>query len=235
MPRQRFMGRWFGRDLAIESHDPYAEDRARMICVQLKRRGITDPRVLDAMGSIPRERFVPDALQGHAYDDRPLEIGHGQTISQPFMVALMTQLAAVRPEDTALEVGTGSGYQCAVLARLARRVVTVERVPELAVQAGRLLRDLGIENVDVHVGDGTLGWEESGPYDAIIVTAAGPRVPAALRSQLRAGGRLICPVGARESQELVRVTNVGGGFREEHGTGCVFVPLIGEDGWNLGE
>ncbi|MBX7256782.1 MAG: protein-L-isoaspartate(D-aspartate) O-methyltransferase [Candidatus Hydrogenedentes bacterium] len=206
-----------------------------MIDTQLKRRGIVEPRVLEAMGSIPRECFVPDDLKSHAYDDRPLEIGHGQTISQPFMVALMTQLAHVKPDDTALEIGTGSGYQCAVLARLARRVVSIERVPELASRSAGLLQTLGFNNVEVQVGDGTLGWQESAPYDVIIVTAAGPRIPAALRNQLREGGRLICPVGGRESQELLCITKIGQTFRQEYSTGCVFVPLIGADGWDLTE
>ncbi|MFA6241005.1 MAG: protein-L-isoaspartate(D-aspartate) O-methyltransferase [Candidatus Hydrogenedentales bacterium] len=233
MPRQGIVGRWLGREKPIDpSCDLYAEDRERMVEVQLKRRGISNPHVLEAMGTIPRECFVPDALKGHAYDDRPLEIGHGQTISQPFMVALMTQLLAIQPGDSVLEVGTGSGYQCAVLANIAARVVSVERVPELATRSCALLDSLGYTNVAVHIGDGTLGWVEAAPYDAIVVTAAGPRVPAMLCEQLREGGRLVCPVGARESQELFRVTRHEGVFREERGTGCVFVPLIGADGWN---
>ncbi len=233
VPREGIAGRWMGREKPIDSSsDPYAEDRARMIEVQLKRRGISNPNVLEAMGAIPRECFVPDGLKGHSYDDRPLEIGHGQTISQPFMVALMTQLLAIQPGDVVLEIGTGSGYQCAVLAQIAARVVSIERVPELATRSRTLLNSLGYTNVAVHMGDGTLGWAESAPYDAIVVTAAGPRVPVTLCEQLREGGRLVCPVGARESQELFRITRHEGVFREERGTGCVFVPLIGADGWS---
>jgi protein-L-isoaspartate(D-aspartate) O-methyltransferase len=202
-----------------------------MVEMQLIPRGIVDPRVLEAMRTTPRHLFVPMLSRPHAYEDRPLEIGSGQTISQPFMVAAMTQLLKLGPEDRVLEVGTGSGYQAAVLSKLAARVVTVERIPELAERAARTLASLGIKNVESKIGDGTLGWPELAPYDAIIVTAAGPAVPVPLKEQLAEGGRLVCPVGGRDSQRLVLVTRHGGEFVETEGIGCVFVPLIGAEGW----
>lgn len=211
--------------------DPTEYARRTMIETQLIPRGISDPRVLEAIRTTPRHLFVPPSLRRHAYEDRPLEIGSGQTISQPFMVAAMTQLLRLHPQDRVLEIGTGSGYQAAVLSKLAARVVTVERIPELAEQAARTLASLGIQNVESKIGDGTLGWPESAPYDAIIVTAAGPAVPAPLKEQLADGGRLLCPVGGRDSQRLVLVARRGDEFTESEGIGCIFVPLIGAEGW----
>jgi protein-L-isoaspartate(D-aspartate) O-methyltransferase len=204
-----------------------------MVESQIARRGVADQRVLDAMRVIPRHCFVPESLRESAYEDRPLEIGWGQTISQPYIVAFMTQLLELKPEDRVLEVGTGSGYQSAVLGSLVHSVVTIERVEELGDLARQRLDELGFENVTVVTGDGTLGCPEHGPYDAIIVTAAGPHIPEPLKHQLRDGGRLVCPVGPRESQRLIRIVREGDRYREETSIGCVFVPLIGEDGWAL--
>jgi protein-L-isoaspartate(D-aspartate) O-methyltransferase len=204
-----------------------------MVDAQLVSRNITDSRVLGAMRVVPRHRFVPEALREHAYEDRPLEIGAGQTISQPYMVAVMTQLLGLHPGDSVLEVGTGSGYQAAVLATIVRSVVTVERIESIGSAAAERLKELGFANVEVHVADGTLGWPERAPYDAIIVTAGSPAVPPALTAQMAGGGRLVCPVGPREMQRLVRVVHDERGLRQEEGIGCVFVPLIGDEGWSL--
>jgi len=187
--------------------------------------------VLEAFMAVPRHHFVPDRFRVHAYEDRPLDIGSGQTISQPYMVAAMTELLALRPTDHVLEIGTGSGYQTAILATLAGHVTSIERFAGLADRAQRLLRALEYDNVTVQVGDGTLGHPDGAPYDAILVTAAAPRVPAALLDQLAMNGRLVCPVGEREVQRLVRVVRTPEGYREEAGIECVFVPLVGSDGW----
>jgi len=208
------------------------EDRARMVRAQIEDRGIRTPRVLDAMRSVPRDTFVPDHLKNRAYDDRPLEIGCGQTISQPYMVALMTQLLDLSPDDRVLEIGTGSGYQAAILSELADHVYSIERIASLAASARARLRELGKTNVDVLTGDGTRGYPEAAPFDAIIVTAAAPHLPNALREQLADGGRLICPVGPRDVQKLVKVTRNGNNFSEQTSIGCVFVPLIGEHAWS---
>jgi protein-L-isoaspartate(D-aspartate) O-methyltransferase len=211
--------------------DIYEEERARMVESQLAARRIVDERVLGAMRIVPRHAFVPDAFRQHAYEDHPLEIGRGQTISQPYMVALMTQLLALQPSDRVLEIGTGSGYQTAVLATIVRRVITIERIPALAERAAAVLRALEYANVDVEVGDGSRGWIKDAPYDAIIVTAAAPSVPQSLREQLADGGRLVCPIGPRDLQYLVRIVRTGDSFREDESVKCVFVPLIGEEGW----
>jgi protein-L-isoaspartate(D-aspartate) O-methyltransferase len=242
-------------DLALQRH--------RMVQNQLRGRGITDDRLLAVMEEAPRHLFVPERQRKKAYEDGALPIGLGQTISQPYMVARMTELLALTGTETVLEIGTGSGYQAAVLGRLAARVWTVERHPELATQAGRLLFDLGLENVRVVIGDGTLGLPGEAPFDAVIVTAAAPQVPDALREQLAVGGRMVIPLSAGRNQQLTLIEkvplegaaaaaagrtggagreNAGGArqatgdpvpcrFRETSVLGCIFVPLIGEQGY----
>lgn len=211
--------------------DDRAADRRLLVERQIRSRGVVTPAVLDAMGSVPRHRFIAEKLADAAYDDRPLPIGHGQTISQPFMVALMADAAMLRPDDHVLEVGTGSGYGAAVLARLAASVVTIERHRALAREAADRLRALGVSNVEVVEGDGSLGWPERAPYDAIVVTAAGPTIPEALRIQMADGGRLIMPVGHRHGeQRLIRINRSGDRFDVEDLGGVRFVPLVGEQG-----
>jgi protein-L-isoaspartate(D-aspartate) O-methyltransferase len=204
----------------------------RMLESQIVARGVRDQRVLDAMRRVPRHRFVSRELEPAAYDDRPLSIGEGQTISQPLIVALMTLTLDVQGGHTVLEVGTGSGYQAAVLAQLAREVVTIERHQLLADSARALLQELGITNVKVVVGDGTLGWPAGAPYDRILVTAGAPAVPDALKEQLAEGGRLVIPVGPASLQHLTAVDRRQDGFDERTGSACVFVPLIGQNGWS---
>ncbi|HEY8514083.1 MAG TPA: protein-L-isoaspartate(D-aspartate) O-methyltransferase [Candidatus Binatia bacterium] len=208
-------------------------EREYMVATQIQARGIRDPHVLRAMREVPREAFLPPELAEFAYRDSPLPIERGQTISQPFIVALMTAALELEPGDRVLEVGTGSGYAAAVLSRIAREVVTIERHEELARTAAERLRALGYDNVTVHHGDGTLGWRESAPYDAIVVAAGGPSVPEALLDQLAVGGRLVMPVGEdRELQTLVRITRRADGTLEQESLGDVrFVPLIGVQGW----
>jgi protein-L-isoaspartate(D-aspartate) O-methyltransferase len=195
--------------------------------------GIRDPRVLDAMSTVPRHLFVPEALQGRAYGDHALPINANQTISQPFIVARMTELLELDERSRVLEIGAGSGYQTAVLAQLAAQVYAIERIAELARQAQARIRGLGIYNATVKCFDGTLGWSAHAPYDAILVAAGGPDVPETLEAQLNLGGRLVIPVGpTRESQTLVRIIRTEQGLtREEHGA-CAFVPLIGHYGWS---
>lgn len=209
----------------------FAALRAEMVERQIRARGLRHPRVLEAMLEVPRHLFVPEEYRQAAYEDRPLPIGEGQTISQPYMVAAMT--AALDPgcDDRVLEVGTGSGYQAAVLARLVREVITIERHACLAARAERVLRDLGVTNVRVLVGDGSLGHPEGQPYDGILVTAAAPAVPETLRAQLAIGGRLVIPVGTPSFQELVLETRRPTGYTREVREGCVFVPLIGAHGY----
>ena len=209
----------------------YVHAREKMVASQLAARGITDHAVLKAMGEIPRHVFVTEPLRPKAYNDVPLSIGFGQTISQPYMVALMTELLHLGPEDCVLEVGTGSGYQAAILAALSRSVVTLERQADLAEKARANLKNLGIQNVRVLHGDGSGGYPQGAPYDAIIVTAGGPRVPSPLIDQLAVDGRLVCPVGDREAQLLVRVRRTPEGTVQEEGISCRFVPLIGKHAW----
>lgn len=209
----------------------FADERARMVEKQIKARGVADPRVLDAMRRTPRHCFVHSDLEERAYDDHPLDIGCGQTISQPYMVAIMTSLLMLQAGDKVLEIGTGSGYQAALLSLLAGHVYSVERIEALADPARDRLRRLGYDNVTVVVGDGTMGYHMAAPYDAIMVTAGGPSVPRELEAQLGDGGRLVCPVGSRNYQTLIRVTRNGDKFAREKSIGCIFVPLIGEDGW----
>jgi protein-L-isoaspartate(D-aspartate) O-methyltransferase len=192
---------------------------------------IKDRRVLDVMASVPREMFLPEDLRRFAYENRPLPIGYGQTISQPQIVAIMTEALMLTGDESVLEIGTGSGYQAAVLSALARRVVTVERVRPLAENAERALRTLGYDNVEVHVANNRLGWPEDAPYDAIIVTAASPEVPMDLLSQLADGGRIVIPVGSRNTQELVRIVKTAQGARRHNLGACRFVPLLGPSAW----
>ncbi|HJR02022.1 MAG TPA: protein-L-isoaspartate(D-aspartate) O-methyltransferase [Methylomirabilota bacterium] len=212
------------------------KDRERMVATQIEARGITDPLVLEAMRSVPRERFVPAALAKFAYDDGPLPIGQGQTISQPYIVAVMAQAARLKPGARALEIGTGSGYGAAVLSLIAGEVYTVERVETLAEEARDRLARLGYANVHMLAGDGSLGWREHAPYDAIVVTAGGPRVPRTLLDQLAVGGRLVMPIGpASRHQRLVRVTRTDAQeYQYEDLEEVAFVPLIGAEGWPEG-
>jgi protein-L-isoaspartate(D-aspartate) O-methyltransferase len=205
---------------------------ARESLIAAIRHEIKDDRVLAAMSRIPRERFLPPDLHRYAYDDRPLPIGHGQTISQPLMVAIMTEVLRLKGHEKVLELGTGSGYQAAILAELAEQVITVERVPALAESASQRLRELGYHNVAVHVSEeGTLGWPGGAPYDAILVTAGAPRVPEELVGQLDMGGRLVIPVGKRYVQQLLSVQRERQGTRVTRHGQCRFVPLIGDDAW----
>ncbi len=213
--------------------DAFAEARKRMVEEQLKARGIRDQRVLRAMEAVPRHLFVRPEDQEWAYADGPLPIGYGQTISQPYIVARMTELLGLKGDEKVLEIGTGSGYQAAILAHLAREVHTVERIPELVEMARQRLTKLGLTNVHVHHGDGTLGWSEAAPYDAILVTAAAPKVPEPLLEQLAEGGRLVAPVGSRGLQYLERWIREGQTFHRERFEPVAFVPLIGSYGWDL--
>lgn len=224
------LGSGIGRDYKLKSMD-LSEARERMVAAQIAARGVTDSRVLAAMREVPRHLFVPEAVARDAYDDRPLPIGEGQTISQPYMVAAMSAALAPTPTDRVLEVGTGSGYQAAILARLARSVVTIERHPSLAARAETALSALGILNVRVVLGDGSKGYPADAPYDRILVTAAAPAVPEPLKSQLADGGRLVMPVGPETLQRLKLIDRQGDHYTELEGEGCVFVPLIGKHGW----
>ncbi len=209
----------------------YTPARRQMVEKQLKARHITDHRVLTAMDEVPRHLFVKPGLQAEAYDDYPLPIGHGQTISQPYMVAVMTELLKLEGHERVLEVGTGSGYQAAVLTRLCKWVYTIEAVEALSIDAQRILMECGYDNVSLRVGDGSLGWPEEAPFDAIVVTAGAPDVPDTLVRQLIPGGRLVIPVGDRFSQTLYRVIVTETGTVVERHTGCRFVDLVGEFGW----
>jgi len=202
-----------------------------MVQDQLRGRGIRDERVLSAMETVPRHMFVSERLQDNAYDDCALPIGEGQTISQPYMVALMTELLELKGDEKVLEIGTGSGYQTAVLSMLASEVFSIERVHTLALAAGELFEKLEYGNVHVIVSDGTLGLPEQSPYDGIIVTAAAPEVPECYLEQLKDNGRLVIPVGSRYSQVLYQIRKTTSGLIRTASTPCVFVPLIGEKGW----
>jgi len=211
--------------------DYWEKKRLDMVEKQLKSRGIRDINVLKAMSIVPREEFIPENLKNSAYDDCPLSIGKGQTISQPYMVAIMTEILALTGKEKVLELGTGSGYQTAILCHLAEKVLSIERIPELAEKAKERLKRLGYENFKIKIGNGTLGWEEEGPFDAIIVTAGSPEIPNTLKSQLSENGRLVIPIGNRYTQTLYRITRKIDAFIEEKFTQCVFVPLIGKYGW----
>lgn len=208
-----------------------AQLRAEMVRTHLMARDINDHRVLEAMRSVPRHRFLPPTFAEHAYEDRPIRIGFGQTISQPYMVALMTQLLTLSATDRILEIGTGSGYQTAILARLGVEVLSVERYAPLATAAEERMRELDIGNVRIVVRDGSLGYPDAAPYDAILVTAGSPQVPPALRAQLAPSGRLVCPVGDRAKQCLIRSVRTLEGYVDTQSIQCIFVPLIGAEGW----
>jgi protein-L-isoaspartate(D-aspartate) O-methyltransferase len=209
----------------------YAAQRLEMIEKQVRRRGITDPGVLAAMLAVPRHEFVPEEIRSSAYEDAPLPIGGGQTISQPYIVAAMTAALHLRPGDRILEIGTGCGYQAAVLACLAKEVFTIERRAELASSASARLARLGYADAHVHCGDGTLGLPEFAPFDAILVAAAAPAIPKPLLAQLAEGGRMILPVGDTEHQELQLIERHGDAFPAKMLEGCRFVPLLGYHGW----
>ena len=210
--------------------DAYKIARKKMVDVQL-RKCVKDPRVISAMLKIPRDRFVPDALVGQAYSDHPLNIGEGQTISQPVIVGMMTELLSLKGTEKILEIGTGSGYQTAVLCELCGHVYSIERISSLSNRARRVLYDLSYVNFSLRIGDGTLGWKENAPYDGIIVTAGAPIVPKDLYDQLADGGRFVIPVGGEESQVLKLIKRTGDRFIEESISACRFVKLIGEQGW----
>jgi protein-L-isoaspartate(D-aspartate) O-methyltransferase len=215
-----------GSEHLASDPDVYASERRRMVEEQLAGRDIADPQVLRVMGLLPRDRFVPEALRAHAYEDRPLPIGEGQTISQPYIVAYMTQALRLRPTDRVLEIGTGSGYQAAVLAHIVAQVYSIEIVPELASSARLRLQEMGYRNLEVRTGDGYLGWPEQAPFDVIVVTAAPNHVPPALVEQLCEGGRMVLPVGDHY-QELVRLVKEGGLVQEERLLPVRFVPMTG--------
>ncbi|PKL61713.1 MAG: protein-L-isoaspartate O-methyltransferase [Methanomicrobiales archaeon HGW-Methanomicrobiales-2] len=211
--------------------DPCQGEREEMVEFQIRARGIGDPRVLAAMRKIPRHLFVPKGYERAAYEDQPLPIGEGQTISQPYIVAVMTEQLELKPQDRVLEVGTGSGYQAALLAELAATVISIERLEDLADRAQQNFDRAGVTGVRVVVGDGTQGYPPEAPYDAIVVTAASPTIPGPLIDQLAEGGRLIAPVGPRECQDLIKLVKHEGRVEEIPLGGVCFVPLIGQFGW----
>jgi protein-L-isoaspartate(D-aspartate) O-methyltransferase len=211
--------------------DKFALARRQMIERQLIARNITDPCVLKVMSELPRECFIPSEFKSAAYEDRAVSIGLSQTISQPYMVALMTEKLQVEPENRVLEIGTGSGYQTAILAKLAGEVYTVERIDELSQQARAILTQLGLTNIRYKIDDGTIGWPEASPFDRILVTAGAPQVPERLSDQLKEGGILIIPVGPEECQTLIRIRKIGDKLQQEPIISCRFVKLIGEQGW----
>lgn len=209
----------------------FERDRQRMVEEQIISRGVKDERVLAAMRKVPRHEFLPEAIRGNSYVDQALPLGEGQTMSQPYMVALMTQLLELTGTERVLEIGTGSGYQAAVLAELAGKVYTVERIKTLADKARVVLDRLGYRSVALKVYDGTYGWKDMSPFDAIMVTAGAPHIPDALVEQLKDGGRMVIPVGDRYGQRLMKVVKTAGGVISEQSVPCVFVPLIGNNGW----
>ena len=215
--------------------DDFFPQREAMVEAQIRKRGIVSPRVLQAMLAVPRHEFVPAAFHGEAYQDKPLPIGEGQTISQPFMVAAMSQALELTGGERVLEVGTGSGYQAAVLSLLAGEVFSIESHPALALAAQQRLERLGYSNVHVHTGDGSAGFPEGAPFDAILVAAAAPSIPAALTSQLREGGHLVIPVGTQENQELLLARKRTGAVESKVLFDCRFVPLLGRHGWDAPE
>lgn len=209
----------------------YKKARERMVETQIAARGICDERVLEAMRKVPRHLFVDEALRDQAYSDHPLPIAENQTISQPYIVALMTESLELKGGEKVLEIGTGSGYQLAILAELADRVFSIERYPDLGHRANSILRKLGYTNIIIRVGDGTLGWPDEAPFDGIIVTAGTPQIPQPLIDQLAMGGRLVVPVGDRFAQDLIQVRRVAEGIKKTNLGGVRFVNLVGKWGW----
>jgi len=216
---------------SIMRKNRYEQQREAMVATQIEGRGVKDPRVLAAMRKIPRHIFVQEALWERAYDDHPLPIGEGQTISQPYMVAVMTEALKLKGEEKILEIGTGSGYQTAILAELSEQVFTIERIDLLTKMARRNLDRLGYTNVVFRTGDGTIGWQDQAPFDGILVTAGAPTVPRYLFEQLAENGRMVVPIGGMHGQELMLVRKKDGQPIKTRYFGCVFVPLIGKDGW----
>jgi len=210
----------------------FAVARRRMVEQQIIARGIDDQRVIQAFLQVPRHLFVEPGLQSHAYSDGSLPIGEKQTISQPYIVAVMSAALELSGTERILEIGTGSGYQTAILAKLAKRIYSVERISVLAARARRVLDQLNLYNVNIKIGDGSVGWKDQAPFDGILVAAGAPDVPVKYLEQLELNGRLVMPVGDREIQTLVRVTKTANGFVREQLMGCRFVPLIGQDGWH---
>jgi protein-L-isoaspartate(D-aspartate) O-methyltransferase len=221
----------YGQNCKTVPDDPYLQARVNMVETQIRKRGVQDLGVLRAMTTVPRHEFVAELYRNAAYADEPLAIGGGQTISQPYIVAAMTEALGLRGSEKVLDIGTGSGYQAAVLSLLSREVYSVEYRPDLANCAAQRLQRLGFTNVHVHCGDGSLGFPEFAPYDAILVAASAPNVPTPLLQQLGDQGRLIAPVGTEDRQELLLVTRRGSGYSAEHREGCRFVPLLGRFGW----
>jgi protein-L-isoaspartate(D-aspartate) O-methyltransferase len=209
----------------------FEHQREAMVRLQIAGRGINSPRLLEAFTSIERHKFIPEELWHQAYGDWPLPIGNGQTISQPYMVALMTDLLRLDGTESVLEIGTGSGYQTAILCSLSKRVYSIERDADLSQTASKNLRNMGINNFVLIVGDGTLGWNRYAPFDRIIVTAGAPSVPPSLLSQLKDDGRMVIPVGNKDSQEILIIDKSAEGTREEMTCPCRFVPLVGKEGW----
>ena len=214
------------------SNDKFTAARLAMVETQIRKRGVSSPRVLDAMAAVPRHEFVPAEFLSEAYADKPLPIGEGQTISQPYMVAAMAEALELSGSERVLEIGAGCGYQAAVLSLLAREVITVESRTQLALDAQERLTDLGYTNVHVHNGDGSLGFPDAAPYDAILVTAAAPRIPSVLAGQLCEGGRLVIPVGSQEDQELMQARKISGELQSRSLFHCKFVLLLGRYGWS---
>jgi len=215
--------------------DAITRSRREMVETQIRKRKITDARVIDAMMETPRHIFVPEEFRHKAYKDCPLPIGENQTISQPYMVAVMTQLLELKGTEKALEIGTGSGYQTAILGLLAEQVYSLERIPALLSKARSAIESLNYHNIAMKVSDGTLGWKDFAPYDVILVTAGGPSVPDSLIDQLKTGGRLVMPTGDRKTQVLKKIVKTPSGKRETTHEACTFVNLIGKHGWEDGE
>jgi protein-L-isoaspartate(D-aspartate) O-methyltransferase len=211
----------------------YLQQRAEMVAVQLKARNIHDPRVLKAMNTVPRHFFVPDTYQEQAHEDHPLPIGYSQTISQPYIVALMLEVAELKASDIVLEIGTGSGYNAAILSQLVQKVYSIENIPELAHQAKKNIMQTGYSNITLITGDGSIGLEEHAPFDVILVTAGSPKIPSILKEQLAIGGRLIIPVGNHVDQKLIKITRISSAaYQKEILSSVAFVPLRGREGWH---